>query len=81
MRAATAIFLMSAVQAFTWAAEDHLPKGWQLIYEQSFEKEESIKGFQMTDSAAWKISKASIATSFFLISSLISSGDLFDPRR
>ena len=54
-----AIILLAAalLHAAAWAADDHLPKGYQLLYEQTFEKPESIKGFQMTDPAAWKYSK------------------------
>jgi hypothetical protein len=51
------IILAAALLHAAWAADDHLPKGYQLLYEQTFEKADSIKGFQMTDPAAWKYSK------------------------
>jgi hypothetical protein len=38
-------------------SEDHIPSGYKLLYEQKFEEPDSLKGFQMTDSAAWKYSK------------------------
>lgn len=31
-----------------------LPAGYKLLYEQKFDSEESLKGFQMTDTNAWK---------------------------
>ena len=39
------------------AAEDHIPNGYKLLYEQSFDAPDALRGFQMTDSAAWKYSK------------------------
>ena len=48
--------LACAVQAFTWAAESHVPSGYKLLYEQTFEKPDSISQFQMTDRKAWKYS-------------------------
>jgi hypothetical protein len=56
MRLTFSILALLAAQGFTWAADPQLPKGYQLLYEQTFEKPESIKGFQMTDGAAWKYS-------------------------
>jgi hypothetical protein len=46
-----------AVQQFAAAADDHLPKGYKLLYEQTFESPESLKEFVMTDPKAWKYSK------------------------
>ena len=40
-----------------WSADPVLPKGYKLLYEQDFAAPESLKTFQMTDSAAWKFSK------------------------
>jgi hypothetical protein len=57
MKFAITILITVAVQALTWAADDHLPRGYKLLYEQSFEKPDSIKSFQMTDPAAWKYGK------------------------
>ena len=51
------ILLALAVQLTAFAAEDHIPSGYKLLYEQKFESPESIQQFQMTDSAAWKYSK------------------------
>ena len=48
--------LAFAVQAFTWAAESHVPSGYKLLYEQTFEKADAISQFQMTDPKAWKFS-------------------------
>ncbi len=56
MRFAAAVAIL-AIQAIAWAADDHLPKGYKLLYEQAFEKADSIKEFQMTDTAAWKFAK------------------------
>lgn len=38
-------------------AEDSVPKGYKLLYEQSFETADAIKDFQMSDAEAWKYSK------------------------
>ena len=57
MRLAFTILAFAVAQAITWAAEPHLPKGYKLLYEQTFEQPESIKEFQMTDAAVWKYSK------------------------
>ena len=57
MRLAFTILAAAVAQALTWAADPQLPKGYQLLYEQTFEKPESFKEFQMTDAAAWKYSK------------------------
>jgi hypothetical protein len=46
-----------AFQPFALAAEDHIPKGYKLLYEQTFENPDSIQQFQMTDTNAWKYSK------------------------
>lgn len=40
--------------ALSLSAEDHLPKDYKLLYEQSFDQPDSIKEFVMTDPAAWK---------------------------
>src|SRR5687768_929763 len=50
------ITLLAAAQ-LAWAADVNLPKGYKLLYEQTFENQDSIKSFEMTDSAAWKYSK------------------------
>lgn len=57
MKLAFTILSVAVAQAITWAADPQLPKGYKLLYEQAFEKPESIKEFQMTDVAAWKYSK------------------------
>lgn len=54
---AFAFAFVIAAQAFTWAAEIQLPKGYKLLYEQSFEAEDVIKSFEMTDRKAWKFSR------------------------
>jgi hypothetical protein len=46
--------LVSAAWAF---GADNVPKGYKLLYEQSFDKPESIEQFQFTDSKAWKFTK------------------------
>src|SRR5688500_7267958 len=46
-----------AFQPFALAAEDQIPKGYKLLYEQTFENPDSIQQFQMTDTNAWKYSK------------------------
>ena len=52
-----ALSLFIAVQQRALAAEDYIPKGYKLLYEQSFEKPASMRDFQMTDAAAWKHSR------------------------
>ena len=37
------------------AAETNVPAGYKLLYEQKFDKADVIKGFAMTDPAAWRI--------------------------
>ena len=39
------------------AAEDHIPSGYKLLYEQKFEQPDTLKEFQPTDPSAWKYSK------------------------
>jgi hypothetical protein len=46
-----------AVQQLAMGGEDHIPKGYKLLYEQTFESPESLKDFVMTDAKAWKYSK------------------------
>ena len=46
-----------AVQQFVFAADDHVPKGYKMLYEQTFESPEALKDFVMTDGKAWKFSK------------------------
>jgi hypothetical protein len=41
----------------TFATEDHIPKGYKLLYEQKFEQPDVLKTFQMTDANAWKYSR------------------------
>jgi hypothetical protein len=38
-------------------AEDHIPTGYKLLYEQKFDAPESVQQFRMTDSTAWKYAK------------------------
>jgi hypothetical protein len=57
MKLALLIVIFVAAQARAWAADDQLPKGYKLLYEQTFEAPDSIKSFQMTDPEAWKYSK------------------------
>jgi hypothetical protein len=45
-----------ASAALTVVAAD-LPKDYKLLYEQTFDKPESLEGFEMTDREAWKFSK------------------------
>ncbi|MGZ8940365.1 MAG: hypothetical protein ACXW32_14255 [Limisphaerales bacterium] len=52
-----ALAITLAFQQFAFAAEDHIPKGYKLIYEQTFENPDTIQQFQMTDANAWKFSK------------------------
>jgi len=54
MRLAVILILASV---FRLSAADLLPKGYSLLYKQSFDKPESISGFQMTDPKAWKYAK------------------------
>jgi hypothetical protein len=49
--------LALAAQSAALGAEDHIPNGYKLLYEQKFDSPESVKEFQMTDSAAWKYAK------------------------
>ena len=46
-----------AVQAIAWAADEQIPTGYKLLYEQSFDQPETLKSFEMTDKAAWKYAK------------------------
>ena len=57
MKLALILTVFVAAQGLTWAADDHLPKGYKLLYEQAFEVPDSLKSFQMTDPAAWKYSR------------------------
>jgi hypothetical protein len=43
--------------ALVLRAEDHLPKDYKLLYEQSFDEPGSIKEFVMTDPAVWRFSR------------------------
>jgi hypothetical protein len=43
--------------AFSVFAEENVPKGFKLLYEQSFDKPEAIQQFQFTDPNAWKYAK------------------------
>ena len=52
-----AFALVLAAQHASLAAEDHIPSGYKLLYEQKFEEPDALKGFQMTDPAAWKYSR------------------------
>ena len=52
-----AFALVLAAQHASLAAEDHIPSGYKLLYEQKFEEPDAIKGLQMTDPAAWKYSR------------------------
>ena len=52
-----ALAITVAVQQFALAAEDHIPKGYKLLYEQTFENPDSVQQFQMTDANAWKFAK------------------------
>ena len=45
-----------AAQHASLAAEDHIPSGYKLLYEQKFEQPDALKAFQMTDANAWKFS-------------------------
>ena len=44
-----AIAVSVALQQFAFGADDHVPKGYKLLYEQAFESPESLKDFAMTD--------------------------------
>ena len=46
-----------AVQQLAFGGEDHIPKGYKLLYEQTFESPESMNDFVMTDPKAWKYAK------------------------
>ena len=59
---------MFSQRFFSWAAgalwcvcgvfgDDHLPKGFKLLYEQNFDKPESFQHFQFSDPNAWKYAK------------------------
>lgn len=51
-------FILTVMTVFAGhAADDRVPKGYKLLYEQSFGTPESVKAFQMTDPAAWKYAK------------------------
>ena len=41
----------------TAPAEDHLPEGYSLLHEETFEKPSSLEKFTFTDPEAWKFSK------------------------
>ena len=52
-----AFAIVLAAQHGSRAAEDHIPSGYKLLYEQKFEEPDALKQFQMTDANAWKYSK------------------------
>ena len=52
-----AITCVLAAQLASLAAEDHIPSGYKLLYEQKFEEPDALRQFQMTDAKAWKYSK------------------------
>jgi hypothetical protein len=52
-----ALAVVGAFQPLTLGADDHIPNGYKLLYEQTFESPESIREFQMSDAKAWKYSK------------------------
>jgi hypothetical protein len=47
----------SLLQCAARAAEDYIPTGYKLLYEQKFDKAEAIQDFVMTDAEAWKYAK------------------------
>jgi hypothetical protein len=49
--------IAAAALGHTALAEDNLPKGYKLLYEQKFENSSALQDFQMTDTNAWKFSK------------------------
>ncbi|HEX7863080.1 MAG TPA: hypothetical protein VF773_22315 [Verrucomicrobiae bacterium] len=51
------LFLAAALHCGALAAEDHIPNGYKLLYEQKFESPEAMKDFKPTDEAAWKFAK------------------------
>ena len=53
----TALIIAAAVHCGELAAEDHIPNGYKLLYEQKFDSPEAVKDFKMTDGAAWKFAK------------------------
>ena len=52
-----ALAFVLATQQALLAAEDHIPSGYKLLYEQKFEEPDALKAFQMTDANAWKFSR------------------------
>src|SRR5687768_2093488 len=51
------VLITLALSHAVLAAEDHIPSGYKLLYEQKFEQPDSLKEFQPTDPSAWKYSK------------------------
>src|SRR6476620_3865201 len=45
------------LSAGTLFGTDNVPKGYKLLYEQSFDKPEAIQDFQFADPNAWKLSR------------------------
>ncbi len=52
-----------------------LPEGYQLLYSQDFEKSSKLKGFEMTDANAWKLSKEADNNCLELV-----GGSKYEPR-
>ncbi len=52
-----AIAIVLTAQHASLAAEDHIPSGYKLLYEQKFEEPDALKHFQMTEAKAWKYSR------------------------
>lgn len=44
-------------------AQDNIPSGYALLYEEDFEEVEDLTGFEATDARAWKLSKGSSGNS------------------
>ena len=53
------VTLCFALQPAAWSADGdgNIPKGYELQYEQNFEKPDSLKDFRFTDVKAWKLSQ------------------------
>ena len=70
-----ALAITLAFQQFALAAEDHIPKGYKLLYEQTFENPDSIQQFQMTDANA-KLTAASLTKRSTVLKELVDAKQL-----
>lgn len=54
------VLLIIVLNCYFIQSQASIPKGYHVVYSQDFEASNSLKGFEMTDSSVWRISKGDI---------------------